>query len=308
MEKSGIIKKYLKTMLLLLPTVSICACSAPSIPKEKVQAAENKRETTGAEFPAKAFLDLSGEFQGVNGCAVLYDPEENIFSVYNNDLAQEETSPYSTFKIVSALMGLHSGVIVDENSSMNYDGTVYPNPDWNGNLTLEEAFQTSCVWYFHRMINQIDREEVERELMALNYGNCDISQWEGSNTNPRKELNGFWLGSSLKISPFRQTDVLARIFEGESIYSKEEIEILRKIMLIQDDGAKRIYGKTGSSADGEAWFVGFTEREGKREYFAVFLSDHAQKSRVSGTLAKEIALTILSSGKLSDSIANPYMI
>ena len=35
----------------------------------------------------------------------------------------EQASPYSTFKIISALMGLHNGVIADETSAMEYNGT-----------------------------------------------------------------------------------------------------------------------------------------------------------------------------------------
>ena len=39
------------------------------------------------------------------------------------------------------------------------------------------------------------------QLLLLNYGNKDISEWDGSDINPLPQLNGFWLESSLKISP-----------------------------------------------------------------------------------------------------------
>ncbi len=57
----------------------------------------------------------------------------------------------------------------------------------------------------------------------MDYGNKDISEWEGSNINPYEELNGFWLNSSLKISPLQQVKVLKKIFDGQSIYSSQEI-------------------------------------------------------------------------------------
>lgn len=49
----------------------------------------------------------------------------------------------------------------------------------------------------------------------------------------------------------------------------------------------------GSGSDGEAWFVGFTEKEQQRQYFAVYLSDSAQAGQISGSAAKEIALKII---------------
>lgn len=52
-------------------------------------------------------------------------------------------------------------------------------------------------------------------------------------------------------------------------------------------------GKTGSGTNGEAWFIGFTEKGQQREYFAIYLEDSLQKERVSSSLAKEIALKII---------------
>lgn len=208
-------------------------------------------------------------------------------------MAKQEVSPYSTFKIISTLVGLHNDIIKDETSTMNYNGTQYPNTEWNENLTLKKAFQTSCIWYFHQIINSVGEQEVKKELSELEYGNCDVSAWEGSNINPYKELNGFWLGSSLKISPYEQVQVLSKIFEGKSFYDSQNVEILKKVMLIEDEQEKKVYGKTGSGTNGETWFIGFIEKGSQREYFAVYLEDSLQKERVSSNLAQEIALKII---------------
>ena len=45
-------------------------------------------------------------------------------------------------------MGLKNHVIEDENSTMNYDGTQYPSADWNGHLTLQQAFGTLLYLVF----------------------------------------------------------------------------------------------------------------------------------------------------------------
>ena len=276
--------------------IMLSGCSARQEKMERAetnQLEQSKIEKKVSESNEEEILDLSDDFNGVNGCAVLYSPSKNKYSLYNKDMAEQEVSPYSTFKIISTLMGLHNNIIKDENSTLNYNGTQYPNPEWNENLTLQKAFQTSCIWYFHQIINSVGEEEVKKELSELEYGNCDVTVWEGSMINPYKELNGFWLGSSLKISPYEQVDVLSRIFEGKSFYDSQNVEILKKIMLIKDGQGEKVYGKTGSGINGEAWFIGFTENGQQREYFAVYLEDSLQKERVSSTLAKEIALKII---------------
>lgn len=237
-------------------------------------------------------VDYSVYFKGIRGCAVLYDLQENEYQLYNSELCEQEVSPLSTFKIVSTLAGLKNGVLENETSNMTYSGTLYSVSDWNDNLTLEQAFQTSCIWYFRQVIDKVGAEELQRELDELQYGNCDISEWDGSNINPLPELNGFWLASSLKISPLGQVDVLKSIFEGESSYSGEDINILKNIMAVNGE-TNGIYGKTGSGPGGQAWVVGFSEENGNRVYFAVYLEDSGQKDQVSGGTAREIALDIL---------------
>lgn len=258
---------------------------------ETVQAEEPERQAG----PVRENINLYGSFQGIYGCAVIYDPQEQRYFFYNEALAEQETSPYSTFKIISALEGLKAHVIENEGSTMDYSGEQYPVSVWNKNLTFEEAFQSSCVWYFRQVVDAVGEERMEAALRALPYGNCDISQWEGSGVNGMQELNGFWIGSSLEISPLEQVQVLAKIFEGQSDYSEQSISILKNLMLTDDNGTRKIYGKTGSDAQGKAWFVGFSEEEDQRSYFAVYLDDGNKKEQVSGNRAREIALDIFSS-------------
>lgn len=239
-------------------------------------------------------IDLSDKFGGIKGCAVIYDPANDKYSVYNTSLCEQEASPYSTFKIISTLAGLNNGVIQTEQSTMNYSGEKYPSSEWNDDLSLEKAFQTSCIWYFRQIIDEVGHDEIQSELISLEYGNCDISEWDGSDINPMPDLNGFWLGSSLKISPLEQVQVLKKIFEGESIYSAEHVATLKEIMSVSE-GTRKIYGKTGSGPDGEAWFVGFAEENDTKKYFAVYLNDNTQPDKAVGSVAKEIALSILES-------------
>jgi bla regulator protein BlaR1 len=146
-----------------------------------------------------------------------------------------------------------------------------------------------------QVIDLVGRDKMQEELKNLQYGNCDILEWNGSNINPLEKLNGFWLDSSLKISPLEQVEVLSRIFEKHSDYDSRNIEILKRIMLVDENDSQKIYGKTGSG-NGEAWFVGFSESSGERRYIAIYLNDSEHRDQVSGNKAKEIVLDILQDG------------
>ena len=241
--------------------------------------------------PATEIADFSEEFQSIQGCAVLFDSVRNTYIFYNQEGCETRAAPDSTFKIISALTGLHNQVITGEESKMGYDGTSYPVQAWNGDLSLTEAFQSSCIWYFRKVIDQVGQETVQKELSQLRYGNCDTSEWNGNGTNPLPELNGFWLESSLKISPLEQVEVLRKIMEGKTQYTESEVEILKHIMLINTDDSEKIYGKTGTGT-ASAWFVGFMEKQDAPTYFAVYLHDETSEE-VTGDKAREIALTLL---------------
>lgn len=271
------------------------AADAAEETSRQVQEAQTTKGVEAQPDVIRENINLYGSFQGLYGCAVIYNPQEQRYSFYRETLAEQETSPYSTFKIVSALAGLENQIVENETSTMNYSGAEYPVSAWNENLTLKEAFQSSCVWYFRQVADAVGRDEMKAELEALQYGNCDISQWEGSGVNGMAELNGFWLDSSLKISPLEQVQVLAKIFEGQSAYGEKNVAVLKELMLTDDNGIRKIYGKTGSGFDGKAWFVGFAEEDGQKTYFAVYLDDGNHTEEVSGEKAREIALSVLDS-------------
>ena len=64
-------------------------------------------------------------------------------------------------------------------------------------------------------------------------------------------------------------------------------------MLVYQNEMVKIYGKTGSGTNGKAWFVGFSEEDDTRKYFAIYLSDQEQASDISGNIAKEFQIRLL---------------
>lgn len=267
-------------------------------PAESGNSVESENEISADIETVEA--DWSEYFNGLNGTAVVYDPSNRRYTVYNQKLAETRSSPCSTFKIISSLIALENGVILPEDSTRTWSGERFWNEDWNKDIDFREAFRTSCVWYFRQVIDDIGKGRMQKELEKLQYGNCDISDWEGSlNTNNNnRALTGFWIESSLQISPKEQTEVMERIFGGNSDYSEETRSQLKQVMLVpeQDRADLSLYGKTGmGKANGvvvDAWFTGFAESTEGTIYFCVRLGE-TEELDVSSTVAKEIAIEIV---------------
>ncbi len=304
-------KKIKGILIVLLPAVLLIGCSGKNDELQKGSLAETEETTeiwdqsipdiaetskeTDTIDETNNIVDYSEYFQGISGCAVIYDEPANAYYFYNKEQCEIEVSPLSTFKIVSALIGLEKGVLTNENTTMEYSGMEYPVENWNGDLTLKEAFDSSCVWYFRQVIDKVGQKDIIEILNELHYGNCDISEWNGSNVNSLAELNGFWIESSLKISPIQQVQMLSYIFSSDNSFSIEHLEILKNVMYVTEFEDGGLYGKTGSATEGMAWFVGFTEKNEERRYFAIYLDDVSNKDIVSGSKAREIAVDVLSS-------------
>ena len=249
-------------------------------------------------------IDLSSYFAGLNGTAVFYNANTGQSKIYNKTLSYKQSSPCSTFKIMSSYIGLSEHKISMQDSLRKWNRKTYWNPQWNRDITFPQAFQASCVWYYRRLINEVGEKRTKHYLQKFNYGNMDTSDWKGllnSNTNI-PELRGFWLESSLKISPVEQTRVLAEIFKKNSPAAAD----LQRVMKIQDSPVK-IYGKTGMGVKNDkvvdAWFVGFYETADNKIFFAVRLDDNdnnaapGYRTRAS-QIARQIAVEIINREKI----------
>ena len=250
--------------------------------------------------PEVVEADWSDYFNGLNGTAVVYDAAKRKYTMYNHDLAMTRSSPCSTFKIISSLIALENGIIEPENSTRTWSGEIFWNEDWNKDIDFHEAFRTSCVWYYRHVIDDIGEDLMQRELNSLQYGNYDISDWEGrlNTNNSNRALTGFWIESSLMISPKEQVEVMERIFGKDSDYSEETQNELKQVMLVPESESTdiSIYGKTGMGKTNgivvDAWFTGFAESAAGDIYLCVRLG-RTDGMDVSSSLAKEIAIKVI---------------
>lgn len=231
----------------------------PLEPKEEVETVKDSETETAEQVsalePKLIEEDWSEYFDGLNGAAVLYDPSVSQYMLYHPELAETRRSPCSTFKIISSMIALESGIMEPEDSMRTWSGEVFWNENWNHDIAFQEAFRVSCVWYFRELIDEIGPERMQA---------------------------GFWIESSLAISPKEQAEVMERIFGGDSVCSEET--------------TIPVYGKTGmGKAEGivvDAWFTGFAEGTDRNVYFCVYLG-RTDERNVSSAAAREIAVRIV---------------
>ncbi len=318
MEKPTEMKKQF--FLAVLCTLILTGCSHTGSLPEEPTSPESEPETiyqtetarpepeTSADAsdestppnPEQAEMDWADYFDGFNGAAVFYDATNNRYMIYNEELAATRTSPCSTFKIISSLIALEHKILSPQDSTRTWSGESFWNENWNRDTDFEQAFRDSCVWYFREVIDEIGPDLLQEELNRLQYGNCDISDWEGrqNTNNQNRALTGFWIESSLAISPKEQTQVMERIFGNNSSYSAETLQELKRVMAAadQEQTAFSLYGKTGmGKAQGvtvDAWYTGFSENAGETLYFCVYLGKTDGKN-ASSAIAKQIAVALL---------------
>lgn len=284
-------RKILYTTILSLLTFLFATCSF----------AQEQTSSTNSSQNITEQIDLKKYFDDLNGTIIFYNPENEKYIVYNEQLSEKPSSPCSTFKIFSTYVGLLTNHIDPENSLRRWNGTKYWMNEWNRDIDLDNAFKYSCVWYYRRVIDDIGQETMQQYLNEYNYGNKDISDWKGDlNTNePSYDLKGFWIESSLKISPKEQTQVISKIFADlQKANNQAVINEMKHVMLAYEntDQNLKIYGKTGygvvNDEPADAWFVGMYEVNGKTNYFALRL-DNPKNAESTSVKAKEIAINII---------------
>jgi bla regulator protein BlaR1 len=230
------------------------------------------------------YEDLSDYFKEYDGAFVLLDVESGSFLVHNDAGSRKRVSPDSTYKIMSSLIGLETGVLEDENTQMKWDGTVYPYAQWNKDQTLASAMESSASWYFQKLDAYVGKTGIENYLNQIGYGNVDLSGG----------MNDFWLESSLKISPVEQVKLLEKLYTYELPFSRRTIDIVKKAIKLSEQDKIALYGKTGTGIVNNdqlnGWFIGFVENEGKAHIFATNIQG---KARTDGATARNITLSIL---------------
>lgn len=222
--------------------------------------------------------DLAKHFEerGLVGTFVVQTPEGLVR--VNAPRAAQGFRPASTFKIVNALVALEAGVVHDTGHVLRWDGVRREVPLWNSDLSMNEAFRASAVWYFVEIGKLNGRERLARAMRESGYGNADAG---GSDR--------FWLDGPLRISAEGQVAFLQRLLAGKTPFSARYRGLVARMMLLEQASADNgpcepwaLYGKTGLAMKGGApegesdapvgWLVGWAERNGEQYPYALNIS------------------------------------
>lgn len=205
----------------------------------------------------------------VDGCFTFFDNADGKVTVYNMQMDTMRFSPASTFKIVNSLIGLEIGKITDENMVIKWDG-ISRRDDWNKDLTMKEAFKVSSVPYYQEVARRIGKDTMKLWLDSLKYGNVKMGA----------RVDSFWLDNSLKISADEQLGLVKRLYFDQLPFQKRTQEIVRNVMIQEDNTLYTLAYKTGWGFDESnhsiGWIVGWIE-ENKHPYFFVTLVKSADK-------------------------------
>ncbi len=252
-----------KIIHFLLPAFLLVGCSGQAISAMTSPAPVVTSTSSSVEE-----ADLGSFFQGLTGAFVLYDLSSNQTLRYNLSRCAEQFLPFSTFKILNALIGLETGVIPDENYVIPWDGTLYPNASWNKDQSLKSAIKNSVVWYYQELARRVGHEKMQQYVTASGYGNQDISG----------QIDNFWLSGGLRISADEQVAFLQRLVQNDLPFSQRAMQIVRDIIVLEKTGTYQLSGKTGSGKMGQdnvSWFVGYLDTKDHVYFFATNITGNS---------------------------------
>jgi beta-lactamase class D len=258
-----------------LLTISLFSCSA-------------NRKTKKNEFTLVR-EDFKKHFEkcGVDGSIALYDNTKNQWMVSDTTGIHKETLPASTFKIINLLIALETKTIQDENEVVKWVGTTDTikygyRPEIYHDMTVKEAFEVSAGWVFIELAKKIGKDNYKKYLSACNYGNLNLSQIE----------TDFWNFGDFAISPINQVEFIKKLYNYNLPFSKRNIEIVKKVMITEQNEKYTIRAKTGwtrANSINTGWWVGYLEIQKNVYFFATKLIQDRKYNRDDfGTCRKEI--------------------
>ncbi|MEK7727410.1 MAG: class D beta-lactamase [candidate division KSB1 bacterium] len=219
---------------------------------------------------AKHFTEAS-----VEGAFVLYDLQRDKYFVHDLARSNRGFVPASTFKIFNALVALETGVLRDENETLQWDGVTREVAAWNQDHSLRSGFKVSAVWFYQEMARRIGPERMQHYVNLAGYGNRDI----------RGGIDLFWLTGELRITPREQIDFLVRLYQNRLPFAQSTLTMVKDIFIFEQNENYVLRGKTGWAGK-TGWFVGYVERKEAVYFFATNIDiakDEDVKARIAVT-------------------------
>ena len=224
---------------------------------------------------------------GFKGSFSLYDLNKKEYATTDKADFTKATSPASTFKVPNTFIALETKAVQDEKEIIKWDGTPKRMKIWERDYYLALAYKNSAFWFYQEIAKRVGEEKYHQYLKELSYGNQDISGG----------LTTFWVGSSLKISPKNQLEVMQKIQAETAPFSARTYRIAKEVMVEEKTDAYTLRAKTGwadTKPTHVGWYVGYVETKGNVYFFATRLyQPDAQQSDDFGPQRKQITRKIL---------------
>lgn len=227
----------------------------------------------------------------VEGAIAIYDHKNHTWILSDTVATRKETLPASTFKIINLLIALETKTIASENDIVKWPGSTDTlkydyRPNIYHDITVKEAFEVSAGWAFIELAKKIGKDNYKKYLTLCHYGNINLSQ-----TDP-----DFWNFGAFGISPINQVEFLKNLYEEKLPFSKRNIEIVKKVMITEQNDDYTIHSKTGWTREKDintGWWVGYIENKNGAYFFATrLLQDRKLNASNFGNCRKEITKSV----------------
>lgn len=245
-------KIFYFTSLLIL----FFSCSGKKNSADKKQVKGSAREIAVPEF--QTIIDSAN----VAGAILIYDLEDNAYYSNNFEWTKRGQLPASTFKIANSIIALETGVVKNDTTLFKWNGEKRRLKSWEQDLIFRDAFHFSCVPCYQEVARKIGGQKMTEYLDKFKYGHMEVDS-----TN----IDLFWLEGESRINQFQQIDFLKRFYQSELTISHRTEAIMKRMMVIEENDAYKLSGKTGWSirnGNNNGWFVGYLETENKTYFFA----------------------------------------
>lgn len=237
--------------------------------------------------------DFKKYFDNCNaeGAIAIYDNNNHKWILSDTANTKKETLPASTFKIINLLIALETKTISSENDIVKWPGSIdtlkYDNrPDIYHDITVKEAFEVSAGWAFIELAKKIGKKNYKKYLNLCHYGNQNLSQKEAD----------FWNFGAFGISPINQVEFLKNMYDEKLPFSKRNIEIVKRVMITEQNKEYTIHSKTGWTRANEmntGWWTGYIENKNGVYFFATRLLQERKANRSDfGSCRKEITKSV----------------
>ncbi|MEO9660927.1 MAG: class D beta-lactamase [Maribacter dokdonensis] len=273
----------MKLHLLLFLFICFTSCKQQKKTEEEATVERNINKIKKSEI--QTIIDKAD----TNGSIVIYNLTKDTYYSNNFDWALQGKLPASTFKITNTIIGLETGVIESDSTIFRWDGEQKWLDLWEQDLVLRDAFQFSCVPCYQSVASKIGPQQMNQYVNKLQYGNLKIDE---------SNITDFWLEAESRINQMQQIDFLKRFYTNKLPISKRTTKIVKTILLIDENIAFTLSGKTGLSIANNqynGWFVGYIEVGNDVYFFATNLEPKSDTINIQefNAIRKEATISAL---------------